>query len=112
MVALCCASKTTATVHLFRPPLKALRSPQLGKEMADVHARLGAGAQSTSRILGGLAACRGAVELRKWIGSRLLNAENNLGIGGLFGGMCWAVTEHICHRWLISVLTTLTIRLS
>jgi hypothetical protein len=38
--------------------------------------------------------------------------KNNLGIGGLFGGMCWAVTEHICHRWLICVLTTLTIRLS
>ena len=38
--------------------------------------------------------------------------KNNLGIGGLFGGMCWPVTERICHTWLISVLTTLTIRLS
>jgi hypothetical protein len=46
------------------------------------------------------------------IGSRLLDAENNLGTGGLFGGMCWAVTERIYDRWLIAVLTTLTIRLS
>ena len=29
----------------------------------------------------------------RWIGSRLLDAENNLGIGGLFGGMCWPVTS-------------------
>jgi hypothetical protein len=26
--------------------------------------------------------------------------------------MCWAVTERIYDRWLIAVLTTLTIRLS
>ena len=37
----------------------------------------------------------GLVEPREGIGSRLLDAENNLGIGALLGGMCWAVTERI-----------------
>jgi hypothetical protein len=34
----------------------------------------------------GLMACRGLVEPREGIGFRLLDAENKLGIGGLFGG--------------------------
>jgi hypothetical protein len=37
----------------------------------------------------------GLVEPREGIGSMLLDAENNLGIGALLGGMCWAVTERI-----------------
>jgi hypothetical protein len=69
-------------------------------------------AEPTSRILEGIRRQQGLVGPRVGIGSRFLDAENNLGIGGLFGGMCWVVTERICHTWLSAVLTTLTIRLS
>ena len=51
-----------------------------------------------SRILESLRPGNDLVEPRKGIGLRLLDAENNFGIGGLFGGCaCWSPSAFVIH---------------